>query len=108
MAYQKVAIVGAGITKFVRRAQETGKELAFQASKMALDSCGMTLKDIDCVSLGTAPDAFDGVHMKGEYLSDGSGGWRKPYMRQFVGGVIVITGLLMLTRGWRGRQRLES
>ena len=29
-------------------------------------------------------------------------------LRQFVGGVIVITGLLMLTRGWRGRQRLES
>ncbi len=32
------------------------------------------------------PDAFDGVHMKGEYLSDGSGAWRKPYTRCYVGG----------------------
>jgi acetyl-CoA C-acetyltransferase len=53
---------------------------------MALDSCGLTLKDIDMVTLGTAPDAFDGVHMKGEWLSDGAGAWRKPYMRNFVGG----------------------
>lgn len=83
---RRVAIVGAGITKFVRRAQETGKELSYESSKMALDSCGLTLKDIDMVTLGTAPDAFDGVHMKGEYLSDGAGGWRKPYMRNFVGG----------------------
>jgi len=83
---RKVAIVGAGITKFVRRAQETGKELSFEAARMALDSCGLTLKDVDAVTHGTAPDAFDGVHMKGEYLSDGSGGWRKPYMRNFVGG----------------------
>jgi len=35
---------------------------------------------------GTAPDAFDGVHMKGEYLADGSGAWRKPYSRCYVGG----------------------
>ncbi len=83
---RRVAIVGAGITKFMRRAQETGKELSYEASKMALDSCGLTLKDIDMVTLGTAPDAFDGVHMKGEWLSDGAGGWRKPYIRNYVGG----------------------
>lgn len=83
---RRVAVVGAGITKFVRRAQETGKELSFEAVRMALDSCNLTLKDIDAVTLGTAPDAFDGVHMKGEYLSDGAGAWRKPYMRHYVGG----------------------
>jgi len=94
---QRVAIIGAGMTKFVRRAQETGKELAWQAAKAALDSCGLTLKDIDCISMGCAPDAFDGVHMKGEYLSDGSGGWRKPYMRHFVGGG---TGVFAPIHGW--------
>jgi acetyl-CoA C-acetyltransferase len=83
---RRVAIVGAGITKFVRRAQDTGKELSFEAARMALDSCNLTLKDIDAVTLGTAPDAFDGVHMKGEYLSDGAGAWRKPYLRNYVGG----------------------
>ena len=80
----KVAIVGAGMTKFMRRAQETPKELTFEAVRAALDSCEMTLDDIDCVIHGTAPDAFDGIHMKGEYLSDGSGAWKKPYMRGYV------------------------
>lgn len=97
MKMRKVAIIGAGITKFVRRAQETGKELAFEASRMALDSCGMRMDDIDSVTLGTAPDAFDGVHMKGEFLSDGAGGWRKPYLRNFVGGG---TGVFAPIHGW--------
>lgn len=93
----KVAVVGAGMTKFVRRAQETGRELAWQAAKMALDSAGMTLKDVDAVVIGSAPDAFDGVHMKGEYLADGSGGWGKPTMRNFVGGA---TGVFAPIQGW--------
>jgi acetyl-CoA C-acetyltransferase len=94
---RKVAVVGAGMTKFVRRALETGKELSWQATRMALDSCDLTLDDIDGVCLGTAPDAFDGVHMNGEYLSDGAGGWRKPYMRSYVGGG---TGVFVPIQGW--------
>jgi len=96
MGMRKVAVVGAGMTKFMRRAQETGRELAYQASKMALDSCEMTLDDIDSVALGTAPDAFDGLHMKGEYLSDGAGAWNKPYMRCYVGGG---TGVFAVIQG---------
>jgi acetyl-CoA C-acetyltransferase len=94
---KRVAVVGAGMTKFVRRAQETGKELSWEAAKAALDSCGMTLDQIDCVVLGTAPDTFDGVHMKGEYLSDGAGAWGKPYMRSYVGGG---TGVFAPIHGW--------
>jgi acetyl-CoA C-acetyltransferase len=97
MGMRKVAVVGAGMTKFVRRALETPKELSFQATKMALDSCEITIDDIDGVCMGSAPDAFDGVHMKGEYLSDGSGGWNKPYMRSFVGGG---TGVFAPIQGW--------
>jgi acetyl-CoA C-acetyltransferase len=97
MGMRKVAVVGAGMTKFVRRAQETGRELAFQATRMALDSSEMTLDDIDAVALGTAPDAFDGLHMKGEYLSDGAGAWNKPYMRCYVGGG---TGVFAAIQGW--------
>lgn len=93
----KVAIIGAGMTKFVRRAQETSKELAYLAAKAALDSCGMRLSDIECVAVGSAPDAFDGVHQKGEYLADGSGGWNKPTMRVFVGGA---TGVHAVIHGW--------
>ncbi len=93
----RVAIVGVGITHFVRRAQETGPELAWAAAKAALDSAGMTLDQIDCVIHGTAPDAFDGVHMKGEYLAGGSGAWGKPYTRCYVGGG---TGVFAPIHGW--------
>jgi acetyl-CoA C-acetyltransferase len=94
---RKVAVVGAGMTRFVRRAQETGKELSWQAARMALQSCEMTMDDIGAVCMGTAPDAFDGIHAKGEYLSDGAGGWRKPYMRSYVGGG---TGVFSGAQGW--------
>lgn len=94
---RKVAVVGAGMTKFMRRAQETGKELAWQAARMALDSCELTLKDVDCVVMGTAPDAFDMIHMKAEYLSDGAGAWRKPYVRGFLGGG---TGVFVADQAW--------
>ncbi|GEM_PF-3328504 len=42
MAMRKVAIVGAGMTRFMRRAQEMGKELAWQAAKMALGTCELS------------------------------------------------------------------
>lgn len=94
---RRVAIVGAGMTKFVRRAKETPKELAYYAAKAALDSCGARLKDIDAVVLGSAPDTFDGVHMKGEYLSCGAGAFGKPYLRCYVGGG---TGVFSVAVGW--------
>ncbi|MEW6717526.1 MAG: thiolase domain-containing protein [Chloroflexota bacterium] len=97
MGMRKVAVVGAGMTKFVRRAQETPKELSWQATHLALESCEMTMDDIDAVCMGTAPDAFDGIHMKGEYLSNGAGAWRKPYIRSYVGGG---TGVFVPIQGW--------
>ena len=97
MGMRKVAVVGAGMTKFVRRAQETPKELAWESTRMALESCELTMDDVDGVCLGTAPDSFDGVHLKGEYLSDGSGAWGKPYMRSYVGGG---TGVFAPIQGW--------
>ncbi len=83
---RRVAVVGAGMTRFVRRAQETGKELAWEASREALASCEVSLDRIDAVCLTSAPDAFDGVHMKGEYLSDGAGAFGRPFIRTYVGG----------------------
>jgi acetyl-CoA C-acetyltransferase len=90
-------MVGAGMTKFVRRALETPQELAWEAASKALESAELTLDDIDSVVMGTAPDAFDGVHMKSEYLSDGAGAWGKPYMRGYVGGG---TGVFSVIQGW--------
>lgn len=93
----KVAVLGAGMTRFMRRSLETGREMCWEAASAALDDAGLTLDDIDCVVLGTAPDAFDGVHMKGEYLLDGAGGKGKPYTRVYVGGG---TGVFMVPAGW--------
>jgi acetyl-CoA C-acetyltransferase len=97
MAGRRVAVVGAGMTRFVRRAQETGKELAWEASRAALDSCELSLRDVDAVCLTSAPDAFDGVHMKGEYLSDGAGAFGKPFIRTYVGGG---SGVFTAIQGW--------
>ncbi len=94
---RKVAVIGAGMTRFVRRALETPKELAWEAARMALESCELTLDDVEAVCFGTAPDAFDGIHMNGEYVSDGAGAWRKPFMRSFVGGG---TGVFVPIQGW--------
>ena len=94
---RKVAVIGAGITLFRRRLKETGKELSYYAANMALEEAGMTLKDIESVVMGTAPDAFDGIHMKAEYLSDGAGATGRPYQRVFVGGG---TGVFSPIGGW--------
>ncbi len=94
---RRVAVIGAGMTLFRRNLKETGKELCWEASKMALEQAGLELSDIDGVVLGTAPDAFDGVHMKGEYLADGAGARKKPYMRVYVGGG---TGVFTANAGW--------
>jgi acetyl-CoA C-acetyltransferase len=77
---RRVAVVGAGMTKFVRRAQETGKELAWEASREALASCELPLDRIDAVCLTSAPDAFDGVHMKGRVPVRRRRRVRQPYI----------------------------
>lgn len=94
---RKVAIVGAGLTKFLRRAEETGRELAFYAAKSALDQAGLRLRDIEAVVISSAPEAFDGVHMKSEWLADGCGSTRRPYLRGYVGGG---SGVFALIQGW--------
>jgi acetyl-CoA C-acetyltransferase len=85
------------MTKFVRRAQETGKELAWQASAAALRSAEIGLDQVDAVCLTSAPDAFDGVHRKGDYLADGAGGFGKPFIRTYVGGG---SGVFTAIQGW--------
>ncbi len=97
MTGRRVAVIGAGMTQFVRRAQETGKELSWQAASAALQSCELSLKDIDVVCATSAPDAFDGVHRKGDYLADGCGAVGKPYIRTYVGGG---SGVFAPIQGW--------
>jgi len=76
------------MTPFRRRMLDTPQELAWEASRRALDEAGLELRDVDCVVIGSAPDAFDGVHMKGEYLAHGAGGVRKPVSSSVLGGAL--------------------
>ena len=92
-----VAVIGAGMTLFRRRLKETGKELSFLAAKMALEEAGIQKSDLDMVVMGSAPDAFDGIHMKGENLIDGAAAAGKPYVRVFNGGG---TGVFAPIAGW--------
>jgi len=100
---RRVAVIGAGLSLFMRRALDTGKELAYYAASQALQTAGIRLKDIQAVVMATAPDAFDGVHMKGEWLLDGAGGVGKPYLRAYVGGgsgvFSIISGWMMVASG---------
>jgi acetyl-CoA C-acetyltransferase len=100
---RRVAVIGAGLSLFMRRALETGKELSYYAATQALQTSGVRLKDIGAVVMATAPDAFDGVHMKGEWLLDGAGATRKPYLRAYVGGgsgvFSIISGWMMVASG---------
>ena len=48
---KRVAVLGAGLTLFRRNLKQTGRELAYEATKMALDSAGLTLNDIEQVPL---------------------------------------------------------
>ncbi len=93
----KVAVLGAAMTKFVRRSLETGRELCWEAASAALADADLTIQDIDCVVIASAPDAFDGVHMKGEYLLDGAGAKGRPMVRTFVGGG---SGVFAPIAGW--------
>src|SRR5207245_352916 len=78
----------------LHRAAEVALQLRGAAGVRQLEGCRA---DVDMVVCGTAPDAFDGVAMKGEYLLDGSGGYRKPYTRVFTGGG---TGVFSTIAGW--------
>ncbi|MDH5816040.1 MAG: thiolase domain-containing protein [Candidatus Nezhaarchaeota archaeon] len=51
---RKVAIIGAGCSKFGERNDVTVAELAFEAFKPAVEDAGITPKDIEFVSVGTA------------------------------------------------------
>ncbi|MDQ7828396.1 MAG: thiolase domain-containing protein [Armatimonadota bacterium] len=94
---RRVAVIGAGLSRFVRRALETGKELSYYAAGQALESAGVRRRDVEAVVMASAPDAFDGQHMKGEYLLDGAGAYRKPYFRVYVGGG---SGVFSIISGW--------
>ncbi len=92
---RRVAIVGTGQTKYVRRRKDVSvPELAHEAAKRALEDAGLMLKDIDAVVFATAPESFEGVNCPDKWAADGAGGLGKPFMRINTGGATGGSGAL--------------
>jgi acetyl-CoA C-acetyltransferase len=84
----KVAVVGVGITKFGRRLDATHPDLAWEATKRALEMAGIWIDDVDAVVYGTM-DPFDGVAAPERWDSAAYGAGRgagKPIIKVTTGG----------------------
>ena len=80
------AIVGVGQTRLGRRDDVSTAELAEEAVVAALESCDLSVEDIDAVFFGSAPDALIGVNMPDQFLVGSIAATGKPMMRISTGG----------------------
>ena len=61
---ERCAVVGIGQTNFKKRRDDVSiAGLLREAIDRALVDAELTLKDVDAVVIGTAPDAFEGIVM---------------------------------------------
>jgi acetyl-CoA C-acetyltransferase len=94
---EQCAIVGIGQTHFKKRRDDVSiPGLLREAIDRALEDAELTLKDVDAVVIGKAPDAFEGIVMPEIFLADALGATNKPLLRVHtagsVGGSTVIVG----------------
>ncbi|HUO49435.1 MAG TPA: thiolase domain-containing protein [Acidimicrobiales bacterium] len=83
------AVVGVGQTHHkTRRLDVSLGGLVREAVFRALDDAAMTMRDIEAVVLGKAPDLFEGVMKPELYLSDALGAVGKPMFRVHTAGSV--------------------
>jgi len=83
------AVVGVGQTHHKSRRHDVSfGGLVREAVFRALEDAQMTLRDIDAVVLGKAPDLFEGVMKPELYLSDALGAVGKPMFRVHTAGSV--------------------
>ncbi len=98
MTKRRVAVIGAGMTLFRRRLLETGRELSYEASAMALDAAGMERKDVESVVIGSRTGRVRRRPHEGRVSPRGSGrASGRPTSRVYVGGG---TGVFSPIGGW--------
>ena len=107
MSNQKCAIVGVGQTHFKKRRDDVSiAGLIREAIDRALEDAELTLKDVDAVVIGKAPDAFEGIVMPEIFLADAVGATNKPLLRVHtagsVGGSTCIVGAHHVITGIHG------
>ncbi|HEX4863305.1 MAG TPA: thiolase domain-containing protein [Acidimicrobiales bacterium] len=94
---ERCAVVGIGQTHFKKRRDDVSiAGLLREAIDRALADAELTLKDVDAVVIGKAPDAFEGIVMPELFLADAVGAAGKPLLRVHtagsVGGSTFIVG----------------
>lgn len=94
---ERCAVVGIGQTHFKKRRDDVSiAGLLREAIDRALTDAELTLKDVDAVVIGKAPDAFEGIVMPELFLADAVGAAGKPLLRVHtagsVGGSTFIVG----------------
>jgi acetyl-CoA C-acetyltransferase len=94
----RVAAIGVGQTRF-GKTREVGNYpiLLRSATKAALDSCGLSMDDIDAVVLALAPESLMGINHAERVCVDAIAAAGKPLMRVQTGGT---TGLSAVQAGY--------
>ena len=86
---EKCAIIGVGQTHFKKRRDDVSiPGLIREAIDWALADAEMTIKDVDAVVIGKAPDAFEGIVMPEIFLADAVGAVGKPLLRVHTAGSV--------------------
>jgi acetyl-CoA C-acetyltransferase len=94
----RVAAIGVGQTRFgATRDSDNYPTLLRKASWVALESCGLTMSDIDAVVLALAPEALMGINHAERVCVDAVGARGKPLLRVQTGGA---TGLSAVQAGY--------
>jgi acetyl-CoA C-acetyltransferase len=86
---ERAAVVGIGQTDFKKRRDDVSMPgLIREAIDRALEDAELSIKDIDAVVIGKAPDAFEGVVMPEIFLADAVGATNKPLLRVHTAGSV--------------------
>jgi acetyl-CoA C-acetyltransferase len=86
---RRVAIVGTGQTLCKERREDVSfPGLIYEAASRALEDAGITIKEVDAVVFGSAPEYFEGVNHPEKWCSEAAGAFLKPQMRIHTGGTV--------------------
>lgn len=89
MAKQLAAVIGVGQTHHRAKREDVSMTgLLREAVDRALLDAGLTLKEIDAVVVGKAPDLFEGVMMPELFLAEALGAVGKPLIRVHTAGSV--------------------
>src|ERR1700754_3678956 len=94
----RVAAIGVGQTQFGKTSEVADyPTLLREATASALESCGLTMDDIDAVVLALAPESLMGINHGERMCVDAIAARNKPLMRVQTGGA---TGLSAVQAGY--------